>query len=160
MKFTSESIYQLLKAVKDPEIPVISVVDLGIVQNIEVQGQSVTMDLVPTFAGCPAIEVMKKGIEKKCLEAGVADITVNVVLNRAWSTNQMSEDGKKRLKGFGISPPPVLKDELSLDDLAHAQCPVCNSTNTVLKNTFGPTACRAIHFCKDCHETFEQMKPV
>jgi ring-1,2-phenylacetyl-CoA epoxidase subunit PaaD len=158
---TKEYIRELLKKVKDPEIPVISVVDLGIVKNIQVAEDRVEVDLVPTFAGCPAIEMMRNDIEKTCREAGISEVKVNVVTKQAWTSDQISDQGRKALKGFGISPPPKMgEEELSIEMLEHAECPKCGSTNTKLKNSFGPTACRAIHFCEDCHETFEQMKPL
>lgn len=162
-KHTAESIRELLKAVKDPEIPVISVIDLGIVKNIEVsESGAVSVDLVPTFAGCPAIGVMADDIKKQCREAGIDEIEVHVKTNNSWSSDQVSEEGRKKLKGFGISPPPKLggKELEDFETLEHAECPKCGSTNTILQNPFGPTACRAIHHCKNCHETFEQMKPL
>ncbi|MFK7970301.1 MAG: 1,2-phenylacetyl-CoA epoxidase subunit PaaD [Bacteroidia bacterium] len=160
---TPESIRTLLKAVKDPEIPVISVVDLGIVKNIAVsETGGVSVDLVPTFAGCPAIEIMANDIRKTCNEAGIEDIQVNIRTNQSWTSDQISDEGRVKLKDFGLSPPPKLGGG-ELEDFAtleQAQCPKCNSKNTVLRNPFGPTACRAIHHCNDCHETFEQMKPL
>lgn len=160
---TPESIRELLKAVKDPEIPVISVVDLGIVKRIQVaENGAVSVDLVPTFAGCPAIEMMANDIRKTCGEAGIPEVTVHVRTNESWTSDQLSEEGRVKLKDFGLSPPPKLggKSVDTFDLLEHALCPKCDSTNTILQNPFGPTACRAIHFCKDCHETFEQMKPL
>lgn len=156
---TAESLRERLREVKDPEIPVISVIDLGIVQNIRVEDGVVSLDLVPTFAGCPAIEVMRAGIEKSCREAGATEVKVQVV-QRAWSSNRISDTGRKKLLDFGISPPPVYEGEVELSDLELAECPVCHSRDTVLKNSFGPTACRAIHYCNNCKETFEQMKPL
>jgi ring-1,2-phenylacetyl-CoA epoxidase subunit PaaD len=160
MTLTKESVHTLLKGVKDPEIPVISVIDLGIVQNIQVHDNKVEVDLVPTFAGCPAIHMMKNDIEKACLAAGADSVEVHIKVNEKWSTNCLSKEGKAKLKGFGISPPPEVKEEVTMELLEHAECPICNSTNTVLRSPFGPTACRAIHFCNNCNETFEQMKPL
>lgn len=160
MSLTRESIYELLNEVMDPEIPVLSVVKLGIVDDVRVQENTVEVDMVPTFAGCPAIELMKNQIEAKILEHGAERVQVNVLYKKSWSTNQMKPEGKKALRQFGISPPPEFEGELTLETLEHAECPNCGSTNTKLKNSFGPTACRAIHHCEDCHETFEQMKPL
>ena len=160
---TPESIRELLKAVKDPEIPVISVVDLGIVKNIQVsETGAVSVDLVPTFAGCPAIEMMANDIKKQCLEAGITEIEVHVRTNSSWTSDQISDEGRVKLKDFGLSPPPKLhgKELEDFETLEHAECPKCGSRDTVLQNPFGPTACRAIHHCNSCHETFEQMKPL
>ena len=160
---SEESILEILRSVRDPEIPVISIVDLGVVKNIKISPEgAVSVDLVPTFAGCPAINMMADDIKKQCNEAGIDDVTVNVRTNTSWTSDQISDEGRVKLKKFGLSPPPKLKGkELEdFDTLKEAECPKCNSTNTVLRSVFGPTACRAIHFCKNCHETFEQMKPL
>ncbi|MDP5171230.1 MAG: phenylacetate-CoA oxygenase subunit PaaJ [Bacteroidia bacterium] len=157
---TRESVYQLLTQVMDPEIPVLSVVKLGIIDDVRVTGADVEIDMVPTFAGCPAIEIMKGQIIAKVKEAGAKEITVNVKFKKAWSTNQITTEGKKTLREFGISPPPSFEGEVTLELLEHAECPKCGSTKTRLMSSFGPTACRAIHHCDSCHETFEQMKPL
>ncbi len=157
---TRERVYELLQEVMDPEIPVLSVVKLGIIDDVRVAGGQVEVDMVPTFAGCPAIEWMKNDIINKIVEAGAAEVTVHVKYKKAWSTNQMTPQGKQALKDFGISPPPSFEGEWDLKLLENAECPACGSTQTTLKSTFGPTACRAIHHCENCHETFEQMKPL
>jgi len=157
---TKEGVYTLLKGVKDPEIPVLSVVNLGIIKDVRVEGSKVEVDLVPTFAGCPAIHVMKGDIEKVCKEAGAEEVIVHVMYKQAWTSNQITKEGRKQLKDFGLSPPPVIKEEVTMELLEQAACPRCDSTNTRLMSTFGPTACRAIHHCNNCHETFEQMKPL
>ncbi|GAB4410914.1 MAG: phenylacetate-CoA oxygenase subunit PaaJ [Bacteroidia bacterium] len=160
MTFTREQIFQLLDTVKDPEIPVLSVVKLGVIHDVRVEGGSIEVDMVPTFAGCPAIETMRRDIERTCYQAGAEAVRVQVLYKQAWSTNQISPQGRQLLKDFGLSPPPAVVGEVQLEDLEQAQCPVCQSTRTRLLNSFGPTACRAIHHCDDCHETFEQMKPL
>ncbi|MDX1905989.1 MAG: 1,2-phenylacetyl-CoA epoxidase subunit PaaD [Bacteroidia bacterium] len=157
---TQEDILARLQTVMDPEIPVLSVVRMGIIHEVRVQGDEVEIDMVPTFAGCPAIAVMRQDIERVCYEAGAGTVRVNVLYRKSWSTNQITPEGKHTLKTFGISPPPEIGPELTPEDLVQAQCPRCDSYNTRLMNSFGPTACRAIHHCDDCHETFEQMKPL
>ena len=155
-----DQIYHLLDKVKDPEIPVISLVQLGIVDDVRIIGERVEVDIVPTFAGCPAIEVMRNDVIKTLKEAGIEEVEVQVKFRQSWTTNKISPKGKELLKDFGLSPPPAFDGELTLEVLEHAQCPKCDSTNTRMLSTFGPTACRAIHHCNDCHETFEQMKPL
>ena len=160
MIITEETIYELLDAVKDPEIPVISVVDLGVIDEVSIDGDKVTVGMTPTFAGCPAIDAMKADIEKVLGEAGIHNVEVNVLYNRPWTTNKITPKGRELLKDFGLSPPPAFEGMLSLDVLQNAICPKCGSNNTFLMSTFGPTACRAIHHCKNCLETFEQFKPL
>ncbi|MEL6623946.1 MAG: 1,2-phenylacetyl-CoA epoxidase subunit PaaD [Bacteroidota bacterium] len=157
---TRDYIYKVLEQVKDPEIPVLSVVKLNIIHDVRIDGDTVEVDMVPTFAGCPAIDVMKASIVKQLTEAGVKEVIVHVKFKQEWSTNQITDEGRQVLKDFGLSPPPKYEGELTLETLAHAECPVCGSKNTQLLNSFGPTACRAIHHCLDCNETFEQMKPL
>ena len=157
---TEEKVMETLNQVMDPEIPVLSVVKLGIVKNVQISGGKVEVDMVPTFAGCPAIEIMRSQMEKQLLEAGAEEVEIHVKFKQAWSTNEMTKEGKKTLKEFGISPPPTYEGEVGLELLEHAECPKCGSTDTKLMSSFGPTACRAIHHCNSCHETFEQMKPL
>lgn len=159
-KLTVEQVTEVLGEVMDPEIPVLSVVKLGIIKNVMVHEGHVEIDMVPTFAGCPAIEIMRAQIIKRVMEEGAEEVTVHVKFKQEWSTNEMTKEGKKTLKEFGISPPPEFEGEVSLELLEHAECPKCGSTDTTLRSTFGPTACRAIHHCNSCHETFEQMKPL
>lgn len=158
--YTKEEIFTLLEKVKDPEIPVISLVQLGVVKDVRVEGGKVFVEIVPTFAGCPAIEMMKNDVIKTLGEAGVKEMDVQIKYKSEWTTNQITPKGKVLLKDFGLSPPKEFEGELTLEMLEHAQCPRCDSTNTRLLSTFGPTACRSIHHCEDCHETFEQMKPL
>ncbi|MEM7657112.1 MAG: 1,2-phenylacetyl-CoA epoxidase subunit PaaD [Bacteroidota bacterium] len=157
---TKEEVYQILDTVMDPEIPVLSLVKMGIIRDVRVEQEQVEVDLVPTFAGCPAIEMMRQDVIKRVEEAGARSVQVNVLFKQAWSTNQMSPAGKTKLKEFGISPPPAFDGELTLEVLEKVSCPRCGSDNTQLMNSFGPTACRSIHHCNDCKETFEQMKPL
>ena len=158
--WTKEQIFTLLEEVKDPEIPVISLVKLGVVNDVRIDGNRVEVDLVPTFAGCPAIQVMKNDVVNRLKEAGVGEVEVAIKYKKPWTTNQITKKGRKALKDFGLSPPPEFDGELTLEVLEEAQCPKCGSNDTKLMNPFGPTACRAIHHCNNCHETFEQMKPL
>jgi len=159
-QLTKEEVYQVLGGVMDPEIPVLSLVKMGIVHDVRVSEEGVEVDLVPTFAGCPAIGMMKQDVEKQLLDAGAKSVVVRVLYKQSWSTNQMSPEGKKDLKSFGISPPPAYDGELTMEVLEQVSCPLCDSSDTKLLNSFGPTACRSIHHCNSCHETFEQMKPL
>ena len=152
-------ILDALHQVKDPEIPVISVVDLGIITDVNVKENTACITMAPTFVGCPAIDYMRQQIKKKVEELGFEKVEVIVDREYKWSTNDISEKGKQLLKEFRLAPPPNFSGELSLDNLHKATCPNCGSANTTLNSPFGSTLCRAIHFCNDCKLTFEQFKP-
>lgn len=156
-----ETVYLWLEAVKDPEIPVISLVDLGVITNVEIiKGNEVKVTLTPTFIGCPALDYMVNDVKATLEGKGIKTVNIEVSLKEPWNTNKISEKGRTALKEFGLAPPPQHGLIVDIDLLEHAECPNCNSTNTELKSPFGPTLCRSIHHCFDCKETFEQFKPV
>lgn len=152
-----KEILQALEGVKDPEIPVISVVDLGIITNILVEGNSARITMAPTFVGCPAIDYMRRQIQQKIEELGFEKVEVFVDREYKWSTNDISEKGKRLLKEFRLASPPKISGDVSLNDL-QAACPHCGSKNTSLNSPFGSTLCRAMYQCNDCKFTFEQFK--
>lgn len=160
MKRSVDEIYSWLEDVKDPEIPVLSLVDLGVITEVIVLEDKVTIEMTPTFVGCPAMEYMKAEVETVLKNKGVKDIEVNVTFKKPWNSDLISERGKHALKQFGLAPPPSNKVFTDLEILETAVCPRCNGTHTELKNPFGPTLCRAIYYCNDCREAFEQFKPV
>jgi ring-1,2-phenylacetyl-CoA epoxidase subunit PaaD len=153
-------IYRWLDEVKDPEIPVLSLVDLGVITEVELNGNKVKIELTPTFAGCPAMEVMKNEIIEKLKSNGVEEVEVQISFRVPWSSEFISEKGKKALKQYGFAPPPSNRLFTDLEILETAICPRCDGTNTELKNPFGPTLCRSIYYCHDCKEAFEQFKPL
>jgi ring-1,2-phenylacetyl-CoA epoxidase subunit PaaD len=155
-----KEVYEWLEEVNDPEIPVLSLVDLGVITDVEVDGEKVSVELTPTFAGCPAMEVMKNEVIEKLKSKGINSVSVNVSFRIPWSSDFISEKGKKALKQFGLAPPPSNKVFQDLEILESAICPRCDGENTELKNPFGPTLCRAIYYCHTCHEAFEQFKPL
>jgi ring-1,2-phenylacetyl-CoA epoxidase subunit PaaD len=158
---TQDQVYEALQEVKDPEIPVISVVDLGVIRDVLIDAKgAVVVQLTPTFAGCPAINHMKENIVQVLTAHGVKESRVDVMYNEPWSTNLISPRGRVLLKDFGLSPPPAFDGMLTLEVLQNAVCPKCSSNNTFLISPFGPTACRAVHHCRNCQETFEQFKPL
>ena len=156
---TTALIQEWLEEVKDPEIPVLSIVDLGIITGVEINGDAVTVALTPTFTGCPALDQIKADIRETLSRKGVKDVTVEVTFRTTWTTDRITERGKEALRQFGIAP-PVLGYIADLDILEHAICPRCNGNNTEVKNSFGATLCRSIHYCTDCREAFEQFKPL
>lgn len=161
-ELTVETIWRKLEDVKDPEIPVISVVELGVVRDVSVVENRVIISLTPTYTGCPAYEIMQAEIENKVLEAGATDVAVERVMAPPWTTDWISEEGKRKLKAFGIAPPPDRSHEggsiYSLE--IGVPCPRCGSERTELKNRFGSTRCKAFFVCRSCGEPFEQIKPL
>ena len=161
MKLTKEYILTLLEEVKDPEIPVLSLVDLGVITGVEISDENhVTVNMTPTFAGCPAMDYMKKDVERTLEQHGITNHSVIMSFANPWDSNKISEKGRKALKEFGLAPPPTYDMVLDLDILEYATCPYCNSDNTTMRTPFGPTLCRSMHYCNDCRQMFEQFKPL
>ncbi len=159
---THAAVLQALHAVHDPEIPTISVVDMGIITNVDVQQDgSVRVTMTPTFVGCPAIEVMKRDVQNAVQQLGVENVVVDVTFDVPWTTNRLTEAGKAALLKHGLAPPePFDTLALTLDVLNNVACPYCGSRNTDLKSPFGPTLCRSLHYCNNCLQAFEGFKPV
>lgn len=142
----------------DPEIPVVSVVDMGIVRDVDVRPDGVSVTMTPTFSGCPALDVMRRDIETAVHGLGVASVTIHTVLHPAWSTEWISEAGREKLRRFGLGPPPRHEGNVAVTFFDPAECPRCGSINTSLRNAFGPTLCRMIWYCNECRDAFEQFK--
>lgn len=157
---TREQVYTWLEEVKDPEIPVLSLVDLGVITDVELIENGVRIEMTPTFVGCPALDFMKTEIIEVLEKHGIKNITIDVTFRKPWTSDMITEKGKQALKKFGLAPPPSRELFTELEVLAHAVCPRCDGTDTDLKNTFGPTLCRSIHYCNTCKEAFEQFKPL
>lgn len=159
MKDKIKYIWELLEDVSDPEVPVLSIVDLGIVREVVFsENQNAFIKITPTYTGCPAMRVIEKGIEERLAEAGI-DAKVETVLSPAWTTDWMSENGKRKLKEYGIAPPEDEPDKSALfADPIVVPCPNCNSKNTKLVSQFGSTACKAHYKCLACLEPFDYFK--
>lgn len=154
-------IRDILDEVKDPEIPTISLIDLGVITEIDLKENGhVYVEMTPTFVGCPAMDYMKKSVEEKLKENGFEDFFVNVTLEKTWTTNNITEKGREGLKKHGLAPPPHLEKIVDIDILENVTCPYCNSDDTELQTPFGPTLCRSMHFCHNCKQAFEQFKPL
>ena len=159
---TAEQVWDALAEIEDPEIPVISVVDLGVVRDVTVEGDRVHVEFTPTFLGCPALEVMRSRMATKIEELG-GEPDVDVVLDDSWSTDRITAAGRERLRQAGFAPPPPRESAApSLVQLQRAvhRCPYCGSTDTALENIFGPTACRSLRYCRSCRQPFEQFKTI
>lgn len=155
----TEKIWQALESVQDPEIPVLSVVDMGIITSVELLENKVSITMTPTFVGCPAIDVMKKNILDAVEKAGF-EVTVAVDFETTWTSDRMTSEAKSKLEKFGIAPPVHIDGEISEEALNRVRCPHCHSTDTTLNSPFGSTLCRAIRFCFSCKQGFEQFKPL
>ncbi len=152
-------IWQALEDVKDPELPMISVVEMGIVREVVVEDTAVTVKMTPTFSGCPALDVMRNDIQAKLRELGYTDTAVETVLNPPWTSDWIADSAREKLRNLGIAPPQ--KHEGNVTAVAFldvAECPRCGSKNSTLKNAFGPTLCKSVWYCHDCQDAFEQFK--
>jgi len=158
---TVGEVWQALSEIPDPEIPVISLVDLGVVKDVAVDNGTVRVDFAPTFMGCPALEVMQRAMESKIAALGAVP-AINVRLDDSWSTDDITPEGREKLRAAGFAPPaPRPTRNLELVQLQRGfRCPYCGSTSTKLENLFGPTPCRSIRYCNACRQPFEQFKTI
>lgn len=156
---SEEQLWEALDEVKDPELPVVSVVELGVVRQLERSADGVTVRLTPTFSGCPALAAMREAIREKLLSLGLRNVSVETVLSPAWTSDWITQAGREKLELYGVAPPGPASDLLQLEPDA-VRCPRCGSFDTVTKNSFGPTRCKSLHVCNACREPFEAFKAV
>jgi ring-1,2-phenylacetyl-CoA epoxidase subunit PaaD len=158
---TAAQVWEALAEIPDPEIPVISVVDLGVVKDVHVDGNDVRIEFTPTFLGCPALDVMRDAMADKVRGLG-GDPQIDVILDDSWSTDKITPAGREKLRESGFAPPAPR--EAATPTLVQLQrgfrCPYCNSTDTTLENLFGPTPCRSVRYCNACRQPFEQFKTI
>lgn len=152
---STQNIWKILEQVSDPEIPVLTIADLGIIRDVKLNDYEVEVIITPTYTGCPAMDMIAMNIKMALIENGYSKIKVTSVLSPAWTTDWMTESGKKKLREYGIAPPYLRSDGVSDHVVA---CPQCNSTNTKLLSEFGSTACKALYQCSDCKEPFDLFK--
>jgi ring-1,2-phenylacetyl-CoA epoxidase subunit PaaD len=162
LRLTEKQVWDALSKVPDPEIPVISVVDLGVVRDVRIEDERVHVELTPTFLGCPALEVMREQMAQRIAELG-AEPEVEVVLDDSWSTDRITAEGREKLRKAGFAPPaprsPAGPQLVQLQSNGF-HCPYCGSRDTALENIFGPTPCRSLRYCRDCKQPFEQFKTI
>ena len=159
---TEAAVWEALAEIPDPEIPVISLVDLGVVKAVEVEEERVRIEFTPTFMGCPALEVMRRQMEEAVSALG-GEPQVDVLLDDSWSTDKITPAGREKLREAGFAPPaPRAERPTQLVQLQRAvhRCPYCGSTETRLDNLFGPTPCRSVRYCTACRQPFEQFKTI
>jgi ring-1,2-phenylacetyl-CoA epoxidase subunit PaaD len=153
---TEAAVWEKFAEIPDPEIPVVSLVDLGVIRSVDVSDGHVHVEFTPTFLGCPALEAMKHALEAKVRELG-AEPEVEVVNDDSWGTDKITAAGREKLRAAGFAPPaPRL---VQLQSHVH-KCPYCGSTDTTLENLFGPTPCRSLRYCNGCRQPFEQFKTI
>lgn len=152
-------IWKILEEVADPEVPVLSVIDLGIVRSVKYVNNTLFIQITPTYSGCPAMRVIEEGITEKLNQEGITEFKIDTVLTPAWSTDWISEEGRKKLKLYGIAPPENEPDKSVLfADPVKVQCPKCGSRETRMVSQFGSTACKAHYQCNSCLEPFDYFK--
>ncbi len=157
---TTSQIWQYLEEVPDPEVPVLSVVDLGVVRDVQVRGDEVEVTITPTYSGCPAMGVIATDIRLKLIAEGFKKVAIRNQLSPAWTTDWLSENGKRKLEEYGIAPPVQPLDNVNVlfGKDPTIRCPLCKSENTKLVSQFGSTACKAHYQCNECLEPFDYFK--
>ncbi|MBC7849385.1 MAG: phenylacetate-CoA oxygenase subunit PaaJ [Chitinophagaceae bacterium] len=160
MKANKNDIIQLLHSIPDPEVPVISIMDLGIVRDVVIEDDKIEIIITPTYSGCPAMDAISMNIRLELISHGYTNIKITSVLSPAWTTEWMSETGKEKLRTYGIAPPNARQqfcnDVFAADETV--QCPKCNSSQTSKISEFGSTACKSLYQCRDCLEPFDYFK--
>jgi ring-1,2-phenylacetyl-CoA epoxidase subunit PaaD len=162
LRLSEQQVWDALAEIPDPEIPVISLIELGVIRGVEVEDGRVRVDFTPTFLGCPAVEVMQAAMAERIRELG-AEPEVCVVTDDSWSTDRITPEGREKLREAGFAPPTPR--EVEAPTLVQLQsnafrCPYCGSNDTTLENIFGPTPCRSLRYCRSCRQPFEQFKTV
>ncbi|MCB0409586.1 MAG: phenylacetate-CoA oxygenase subunit PaaJ [Flavobacteriales bacterium] len=161
IEYSKEQIWEFLSEIPDPEIPVITIEELGVLRNVDIIDNRVIVTITPTYTGCPAMKMFEDDIIKTLHQKGIKNIEINMVFSPAWTTDWMSEEAREKLRKFGISPPikgTADKGVLFANGPKNVPCPNCGSTNTNLKSQFGSTACKALYTCNDCLEPFDYFK--
>jgi len=153
-------IWDILKRVSDPEIPVLTVVDLGVVRDVEEEGEKLKVKITPTYSGCPAMNEIEENIREALKEEGFTNVEVETILSPPWTTDWMTEGGKQKLQEYGIAPPEGSSADKSVlfAEPKKVTCPHCKSRNTTMVSQFGSTACKALYKCEDCQEPFDYFK--
>lgn len=159
-QISSERIWQALEGIPDPEIPVVSITDMGMVRDVQVDGERVTVTFTPTFSGCPALHVIRDSIGQAVRDLGVENVEVKSTLTPPWTTDWMNADARERLRQYGIAPPAPAGEGLITLEAEPTRCPRCGSLNVNLTASFGSTLCKRLYVCGSCKEPFEGFKSV
>lgn len=159
MRASNSEILNWLNEIPDPEIPVISIVELGVIRKVHFDGDVLNVDITPTYSGCPAMKQMEEDVKKKLKDKGIEKLKINTIYHPAWTTDWISKEARENLRKYGIAPPEGSADKSSLSGPPKSvTCPRCKSKHTEMVSQFGSTACKALYKCKDCLEVFDYFK--
>ena len=157
---TIDRVWQVLDTISDPEIPVVSLVEMGIARAVQLDGDRVIVTITPTFAGCPAMHHMREQIVEQLRSIGLEQIEIRTSLNPPWTSEWLSDEVRSKLRQFGLAPPPRHNGQLEIALLEVVACPHCGSKDTRLDSAFGPTLCQSLHYCHACRQSFQRFKPL
>jgi ring-1,2-phenylacetyl-CoA epoxidase subunit PaaD len=160
---SNAELWSILNEVMDPEVPVISIVELGIVRDIQAVDDTVTVTITPTYSGCPAMHAIEQEVVRALKAHGVGEVNLKTVFAPAWTTDWIAADAREKLRAYGIAPPSPVDHEAPVGigrRRPSIPCPYCGSMETTLQSEFGPTACKSIHVCRSCRQPFEEFKPL
>ena len=160
MTAAEKEIWAALATIQDPEIPVLTLVEMKIVRAIEAQGKRVRVVMSPTFVGCPALETMKAAVRERLGALGFDDVAIEITFTPPWSTDMLEPATLEKLRVYGVAPPPPIGDDLGASLARPVACPSCGSTNTRVQSLFGATLCKQLFICGNCRQPFERFKPV
>jgi ring-1,2-phenylacetyl-CoA epoxidase subunit PaaD len=163
MNNLSDLVLYYLSEINDPEIPVVNIVELGIVRNVSASKEKVDVEITPTYSGCPAIHTIKEEIIEKLDSKGFQNINLRTVYSPSWTTDWITDEAREKLRKYGISTPPKnisMLQSSTLLEVRFVHCPFCNSGNTVIRSSFGSTACKSFYFCNSCNQMFEHFKSI
>ena len=155
-----DRLLDVLRTVMDPEIPTLSVLDLGMITGVQADAEGIRVRLLPTFVACPATTYIKSNIAEALRKAGFESVQVDLESEMSWTSDRISDEGRQKLEAFGLGAPVQIDGVLNLDQIEHVACPHCGSSNTGMRSMFGSTLCRSIHYCMDCKQSFERFKPL
>lgn len=154
------ALWEELGKIRDPEIPVLTLVEMKIIRSVEVEGESVRVVMSPTFVGCPALDHMKEEVRRRLNGLGVPDVRIDMTFSPPWSTDMLEPETLEKLRVYGIAPPPKTGADLAATLGAPVSCPSCGSRQTHMQNPFGATLCKQLYVCGNCRQPFERFKPV
>ncbi len=160
MVITENDLWEALGTITDPEIPVLSLVEMKVIRSVSVGDDRAHVVISPTFVGCPAMDMMKSEIRNKLASFGINQISIETTFSPPWSTDMLSRETREKLRLFGIAPPPHRGQSLQEDLAQPVRCPFCSSEETILESPFGATLCRQLYFCETCQQSFERFKPL
>ena len=160
---SKDELWAALNEVLDPEVPVISIVELGIVRDVQVMDEKVTVTITPTYSGCPAMNAIEQEVVKELRARGVEQVELKTVYSPAWTTDWIGAEAREKLRAYGIAPPSPVDHSAPIaigKRRLAIRCPYCGSAKTEMQSEFGPTACKSIHVCRDCRQPFEEFKTI